>query len=322
MRVVLALLATATALAIPGPAFAQRLPAGVTPEHYTLWFAPDLEKATFRGREAIEVRLDTPASAVTLHAAEITFGEVEIEAGGRTQTATVRLDEATETATLSVPQRMAAGPATIRITYTGILNDKLRGFYLSKANGRNYAVSQMEATDARRAFPSFDEPAKKATFDITLMVDAADTAISNGRQLTDTPGPDPGKHTLTFARTPKMSTYLVALLVGDFVCRDGVAATTPIRVCATPDKHQLTGFALKAAEHQVQFFNDYFGIPYPYGKLDIIGIPDFAAGAMENAGAITFRERLLLADESDGIGRYAQGGGWGRRPRDRPPVVR
>jgi aminopeptidase N len=156
----------------------------------------------------------------------------------------------------------------------------------------------MEATDARRAFPSFDEPAKKATFDISLMVDAADTAISNGRQVSDTPGPDPGKHTLTFARTPKMSTYLVALLVGDFVCRDGAAATTPIRVCATPDKNQLTAFALKAAEHQVQFFNDYFGIPYPFGKLDIVGIPDFSAGAMENAGAITFRERLLLADEA------------------------
>ena len=130
------------------------------------------------------------------------------------------------------------------------------------------------------------------------MVDAADTAISNGRQLSDTPGPEPGKHTLAFARTPKMSTYLVAMLVGDFVCRDGAAAGTPIRVCATPDKLQLTAFALKAAEHQVQFFGDYFGIPYPFGKLDIIGIPDFSAGAMENAGAITFRERLLLADEA------------------------
>jgi aminopeptidase N len=294
MRVVLALLAAAIAV----PAAAQRLPGGVTPEHYTLWFAPDLDKATFRGRAEIRVRLDVPASAVTLHAAEITFGEVTLEAGGRTQPAAVRLDEKTETATLTVPQRMAAGPATIRITYTGILNDKLRGFYLSKANGRNYAVSQMEATDARRAFPSFDEPAKKATFEISLMVDAADTAISNGRPLTDTPGPEPGKHTITFATTPKMSTYLVALLVGDFVCREGIAATTPIRVCATPDKHQLTGFALEAAEHQVQFFNDYFGIPYPFGKLDIVGIPDFAAGAMENAGAITFRERLLLADEA------------------------
>jgi aminopeptidase N len=285
-------------LACAAAAAAQRLPAGVTPEHYTLWFAPDLDQATFRGRAVIDVRLDAPASVVTLHAAEIAFGKVEIAVGGTTQTASVRLDEKTETATLTVPQGMAAGPATIRIDYTGILNDKLRGFYLSKANSRNYAVSQMEATDARRAFPSFDEPAKKATFDIALMVDAADTAISNGRQLSDTPGPEPGKHTLTFARTPKMSTYLVALLVGDFVCRDGAAATTPIRVCATPDKHQLTAFALKAAEHQVQFFNDYFGIPYPFGKLDIIGIPDFSAGAMENAGAITFRERLLLADEA------------------------
>jgi aminopeptidase N len=294
MRVVLALLAAV----IAAPAAAQRLPGGVTPEHYTLWFAPDLERETFRGRAEIRVRLDAAASAVTLHAAEITFGDVAIEAGGRTQPATVRLDPATETATLSVPDRMAAGPATLRITYTGILNDKLRGFYLSKANGRKYAVSQMEATDARRAFPSFDEPAKKATFDITLMIDAADTAISNGRPLSDTAGPEPGKHTIRFATTPKMSTYLVALLVGDFVCREGIAATTPIRVCATPDKHQLTAFALEAAEHQVQFFNDYFGIPYPFGKLDIVGIPDFAAGAMENAGAITFRERLLLADEA------------------------
>jgi aminopeptidase N len=294
MRVVLALLAAAVAV----PVAAQRLPAGVTPEHYTLWFAPDLERETFRGRAEIRVRLDAPSSAVTLHAAEIVFGDVTIEAGGRTQPATVRLDAATETATLTVPERVAAGPATLRISYTGILNDKLRGFYLSNANGRKYAVSQMEATDARRAFPSFDEPAKKATFDITLMIDAADTAISNGRPLSDTPGPEPGKHTIRFATTPKMSTYLVALLVGDFVCREGIAATTPIRVCATPDKHQLTGFALEAAEHQVQFFNDYFGIPYPFGKLDIVGIPDFAAGAMENAGAITFRERLLLADEA------------------------
>ena len=294
MRIVVAVLLAL----VPSSVLAQRLPVGVTPEHYTLWFAPDLEKATFRGRAEIRVRLEAPTSAVTLHAAEITFGEVEIAAGGATHTATVRLDGATETATLTVPQRLAAGPATIRIRYTGVLNDKLRGFYLSTANGRKYAVSQMEATDARRAFPSFDEPAKKATFDISLMIDAADTAISNGRQLSDVAGPEPGKHTVTFATTPKMSTYLVALLVGDFVCREGVAATTPIRVCSTPDKKGLTAFALKAAEHQVQFFNDYFGIPYPFGKLDIIGVPDFAAGAMENAGAITFRERLLLADEA------------------------
>jgi aminopeptidase N len=199
-----------------------------------------------------------------------------------------------ETATFTVPQQLAEGPVTIEVTYNGILNDKLRGFYLSEANGRKYAVSQMEATDARRAFPSFDEPAFKATFDISLMVDRGDVAISNGKVVSDTPGPEPGKHTVTFSRTQKMSTYLVALLVGDFSCRDGSSEGTPIRVCSTPDKRELTGFALEAAIQQLKFYNDYFGIKYPFGKLDIIAIPDFAAGAMENAGAITFRERMLL----------------------------
>ena len=201
-----------------------------------------------------------------------------------------------ETATLTVPERLAEGQATIQIAYTGILNDKLRGFYISKANGRKYAVSQMEATDARRAFPSFDEPIYKATYDISMTVPAGDTAISNGRIVSDTPGPTPGTHTLTFARTPRMSSYLVALLVGDFVCREGASDGTPIRVCSTPDKRELTGFALEAATQQLKFYNDYFGIKYPFGKLDIIGVPDFSAGAMENIGAITFRERLLLID--------------------------
>jgi aminopeptidase N len=191
---------------------------------------------------------------------------------------------------------MAEGPITIDVAYTGILNDKLRGFYISEANGRKYAVTQMEATDARRAFPSFDEPSFKATFDVSLTVATGDTAISNGRVVADTPGPDPGTHTVTYARTPKMSTYLVAMIVGDFACREGSSDGTAIRICATPDKQGLTSFALEAAEHQLKFFNDYFGIDYPFGKLDIVAVPDFAAGAMENAGAITFRERLLLVD--------------------------
>jgi aminopeptidase N len=278
------------------PAAAQRLSGTVIPDHYTLWFEPDLAKETFRGRESIRVTLTEPTTSITLHAAEITFGEVTITSGGRTQTAKVTTDAKGETATFTVPERLAEGQATIQISYTGVLNDQLRGFYISKANGRKYAASQMEATDARRAFPSFDEPMYKATYDISMTVPAGDTAISNGKIVSDTPGPQPGTHTLTFARTPKMSSYLVALLVGDFACREGSSEGIPIRICSTPDKRDLTGFALEAAVQQLKFYNDYFGIKYPFGKLDIVGVPDFSAGAMENIGAITFRERLLLID--------------------------
>ncbi len=283
-------------VAWPAAVGAQRLPDTVVPEHYSLWFAPDLQHATFRGRETIDVQLKSASPTITLNAAEIEFGETTISAGGAAQTARVVLDPKSEMATLTVPRPIPAGAAAIQITFTGILNDKLRGFYLSRANGRAYAVTQMEATDARRAFPSFDEPALKATFDISLMIDRADTAISNGAQLTDMPGPEPDKHTVTFARTRKMSTYLVAMIVGDFVCRAGTSDGTPVRICSTPDKESQTAFALEAATQQLAFYNQYFGIKYPFGKLDIIAVPDFAAGAMENAGAITFRERILLAD--------------------------
>ncbi|NOT27883.1 MAG: M1 family peptidase [Acidobacteria bacterium] len=283
-------------LLLASPAWAQRLSGTAVPEHYTLWFAPDLTSATFRGRESIRLQMRAPSRAITLHAAEIEFDEVTVESVGGLQTAQVTLDSTAETVTFTTAQEIPTGLATIHIRYRGLLNDKLRGFYLSKANGRSYAVTQLEATDARRAFPSFDEPVYKATFDVSLMIDSADTAISNGTQLSDTPGPEPGKHTLTFATTAKMSSYLVAMVVGDFVCRSGSASGTPIRVCSTPDKLPLTTYALDAAQQQLAFFNDYFGITYPFGKLDIIAVPDFAAGAMENVGAIIFRERSLLID--------------------------
>jgi aminopeptidase N len=281
------------------PAAAQRLPGTILPEHYTLSFSPDLERETFRGRESIQVTITEPTRSIVLHAAEIQFGEVTITAGGRTQTARVTTDAARETATFTVPETLAEGPATIQIAYTGVLNDKLRGFYIGKSGGRKYAASQMEATDARRAFPSFDEPIYKATYDVSLTVDAGDVAFSNGRQISDTPGPEPGKHTIRFERTPKMSSYLLALVTGDFVCREGGADGIPIRVCSTPDKRSLTAFALEAASYELKFFNDYFGIKYPFKKLDLIGLPDFSAGAMENIGAITFRDRLLLVDPAN-----------------------
>ena len=195
-----------------------------------------------------------------------------------------------------MPATIPAGRASIHITYTGILNDKLRGFYLSKANGRRYAVTQMEATDARRAFPSWDEPAYKATFDVSLMIDRDDTAISNGAQVSDTPGPEQRQAHAGLRPHTAMSTYLVAMLVGDFVCRSGPANDIPVRVCSTPDKRPAHRLRARSRRAALQFYNEWTGIKYPFGKLDIIGVPDFAAGAMENSGAITFREEELFAD--------------------------
>jgi aminopeptidase N len=279
------------------PAKAQRLPQTVRPEHYTLALTPDLKAATFAGKETIDVTLAEAANSITLNAAEITFHTVTVTAGENTQTATVALDAEKEQATFSVPQQIPAGKATLTVAYTGILNDKLRGFYLSKTARRNYAVTQFESTDARRAFPSFDEPAFKATYDISLAIDEGDTAISNSSIVKDTPGPGEGKHTLTFGTTPKMSTYLVAFLVGDFQCTSGEQDGVAIRTCATPDKVAYTPYAVEVAKYVLHYYNDYFGIPYPLKKLDLIGLPDFEAGAMENFGCITYRETDLLIDE-------------------------
>ncbi len=275
---------------------AQRLPTNAIPTHYTLTLAPDLKTATFTGVEKIDVNIAQPTSSITLNAAEIKFESVAIVSGGTRQTGTVTLDADKQQATFTFPNTVAAGTAVLEIHYTGILNNELRGFYLSKTARRNYAVTQFEPTDARRAFPSFDEPAFKARFDVTLVVDSGDTAISNGQIVSDTPGPEPGKHTLVFSTTPKMSTYLVAFLVGDFQCTAGSSDGVAIRVCATPDKVALTPFALGIAKYVLHYYDNYFGIHYPLKKLDLIAIPDFEAGAMENFGAITYRESDLLLD--------------------------
>ena len=275
---------------------AQRLPANVVPTHYMLTFAPDLDAATFLGGERIDVTLKEPSKTITLNAAELTFTSVTVSANGVQQTGTVSLDPAQEQATFIFPDSIPAGSATLEIHFSGILNNELRGFYLSKTAKRRYAVTQFEPTDARRAFPCFDEPAFKATFDISLIIDADDTAISNGDVASDRPGPGVDKHTMIFDSTPKMSTYLVAFLVGDFECTAGSSQGVKIRACATPDKVELTPFARSIAESVLGYYNNYFGIPYPLKKLDLIAIPDFEAGAMENFGAITYRESDMLLD--------------------------
>ena len=281
---------------VPLFSHAQRLPQSVKPEHYVLKLTPDLKNATFAGQESIDVVLGDSVSTITLNSAEIKFASVTTTVEGRSISAKVTEDVPKQQATFDFGQPLPAGKLKLEISYTGILNNELRGFYLSKTAKRNYAVTQFESTDARRAFPGFDEPAFKATFDITLVVDKYDTAISNTNIVRDIPVAGEAKHAVTFATTPKMSTYLVAFLVGDFQCLSGSSDGVPIRACATPDQVQYGAFALKSAEYILHYYNTYFGIKYPMPKLDMIALPDFEAGAMENFGAITYRETDLLLD--------------------------
>ena len=281
-------------------AAAQRLPEVAVPENYKLFFTPDLDKATFEGDETISIRVLNPTPEITLNAADIFFREVSISSGGSTQRAKVTLDKDKERAVLAVEKQLPVGPATVHIIYTGTLNSEMRGFYLGKDDGgRKYAATQFESTDARRAFPSFDEPGYKATFDISTVADKGQVAISNSKIVSDTPGPG-DKHTVRFATTPKMSSYLAALVVGNFEYIEGETDGIPIRVYSTPGKKEMGKFALETAEHVLSYYDKYFNVKYPYGKLDLVGLPDFSAGAMENTGCITFREVLLQIDEKQG----------------------
>ncbi|MCU1220710.1 MAG: pepN 2 [Candidatus Angelobacter sp.] len=286
-------------LFLPLVAVAQRLPFGLSAKHYGLTFTPDLQKAVFSGEETLDVEVNKASTEFMLNAVDLEFQEATITQNDKTQAAKWNFAADKQQVTLMVADALEPGPATIHIKFTGILNDKLRGFYLARTKARNYATTQFESTDARRAFPSLDEPAYKATFDITLIADKGDTAISNGSIASDTPGPGEGKHTIKFATTPKMSTYLVAMAVGDFECVEGAADNTPIRVCGTPDKKPLSAATLRYAAEILKFYNQYYGIPYPFGKLDIVGVPDFEAGAMENTAAIFYRESLLFIDDNN-----------------------
>lgn len=285
-------------ISVVAMATAQRLPELAVPENYNLTFAPDFKQDNFAGDETIRIRVLKPTSEIVLNTAEIEFHEVTVSSDGVTQSAKVALDKEKEMATLSFEKAIEPGTASLHITYVGILNDELRGLYLGRdRDGHKYAATQLEATDARRAFPSFDEPAYKATFDVTVIADRGHVAISNGKVLSDTPGPGDAKHTVRFATTAKMSSYLVALAVGEFEFVEGHADGVPIRVWGSPGTKPDNTFALAVAEQCIRYYNRYFGIPYPFEKLDMIGLPDFSAGAMENTGLITYREVLLQLDE-------------------------
>ena len=280
------------------------LPRTVRPLSYRITLTPDLEAFTFQGEVDIEVEVLEATRQVVLNAKELQIQATSAtpQGGAAVPAADIRLDDDAETVTLEFPQPLTAGRAQLHLQFTGELNDRLHGFYRSRyltpeGETRYLGCTQFEATDARRAFPCWDEPSHKATFALTLVVPSHLTVLANTPVEVETPEGD--KKRVAFAETPRMSTYLLAFLVGEFESIEADADGTLIRIWTTPGKAEQGRFALETAVGLLSYYNDYFGIPYPLPKLDHIALPDFAAGAMENWGAITYRETALLVDSAN-----------------------
>jgi puromycin-sensitive aminopeptidase len=279
-----------------------RLSKDVVPKKYEIHLKPDLSAFTFEGEETIHLTLAKPTKTITLHAIELEIDSAEaLTKSTGFEASKISYDKKYETATIVFPSSLPKGAVRLKLAFRGTLNDKMHGFYRSsyRVNGETkyLATTQFESNDARRAFPCFDEPAMKSVFDVSLTAPSTYAVVSNTIE-TGTRANEDGTKTVVFAPTPKMSTYLLAFIVGDLdhiekKSKDGVL----VRVFTTPGKTHQAQFALDCAVKVISFFNGYFDIPYPMPVLDLIAIPDFAAGAMENWGAITYRETALLVDQ-------------------------
>lgn len=279
-----------------------RLPKTVAPTRYALEISPDLEQGTFSGEETATLEVREPVSEMVINGDGLEVFDVRLRcANGQTLTGSVTVMAEEEQVRLGFPETVPAGPATLSLRYRGKLTEDLRGFYRTVVTGADgsrmvIASTQCEATDARRVFPGWDEPEFKAVFAITLVVDEGLKAYSNGREISSAPTGD-GKRRVTFSETMPMSSYLIALAVGPFEATEPLmVGDTPVRVIARPGQAHLTDTAREDAAAHLRFFEEYFGIPYPGDKIDHIAIPDFAAGAMENLGLVTYRDEALLMD--------------------------
>jgi len=268
-----------------------RLPTSVRPLLYAAELSLDLAQRAFEGRETISLRLDEPQEEIVLHAADLEILTASARASGVLRQARVRRAPESETVVLTFEAPLAAGHAELSITWRGQMSKGLRGLYMAG----NLAVTQFEAADARRAFPCFDEPGFKAPWALCIEAPAGLVVLSNGpAQGVEEKG---GRQRVTFRETPPLPTYLVALCCGPIASSpEAQAGPVPVRTWAVPEKTRLTAFGQEVALASLPALEQYFGIPYAFGKLDQVGVPDFEAGAMENAGLVTYREAALLLD--------------------------
>ena len=276
-----------------------RLPRHVVPTHYDIHLEPDLETFTFTGSVGIDIDVTSATSSVSLNTTEIDIKSVTLTSGH--VVSEISYDEELERATLALSDELKPGSYRIEMEYTGTINDQLRGLYRSAfkdASGEEHALaaSQCQSTDARRIFPCWDEPDFKATFQPTMIVADGLEAYSNTSELQRSATED-GRVRFSFAKTMKMSTYLLAFIVGPFEATDPVDVRgTPTRIIVPKGNLHLTEVAMENAIFCFEYLSDYYAIPYPGDKLDHIALPDFAAGAMENVGLITYRDSYLVID--------------------------
>lgn len=277
-----------------------RLTNNVIPSHYDLFFKPNFKDFTFQGNETIQINIKSPTSSIILHSSDLKIKKAELKSNNQTLTPKIKLNKKEDSLILSLPKKIK-GNISLYIEFQGILNDNLSGFYRSKYTYKNkdyyLATTQFEAPYARQAFPCFDEPDKKATFSLALEIPKNLKAISNMPIIKEEN--QNNNSLIKFDKTPLMSTYLLYFGIGDFEFVESNLDKIKIRVVTTIGKSQQGLFALDLTKKFLKYFQDYSKVPYPLPKLDLIAIPDFSAGAMENWGAITFREIALLFDEKN-----------------------
>jgi aminopeptidase N len=275
-----------------------RMTVPITPLEYRLAIEPDLGRFTFAGRMTLSANADQPTETITLDCAELAVRQCFYQPHGadiNLVSCPFMLDPSNATLTLHLPHAHS-GPLQLAVDYTGIINDRMAGFYRSRigtGNAPGYiAVTQFQENEARRAFPCLDHPSQKAVFRVEMVIPENLTAISNTdiRKITHL---EDGRQRVTFNPTPKMSTYLVFFAVGPFEIHTDTVDRRVRAVCL-PGMGDQTAFGLEFGRKALAYGEDYYAIDYPLTKLDLIAVPDFAFGAMENWGAITFRENLLL----------------------------
>ncbi len=276
-----------------------RLPRSVTPRAYALDLTIDPRKPRFSGRVTIAVHLDEPTTRLVLHGRDLTVARAVVERAGRAIHADVASRRAfgqkqgEDELVLTLAEALPAGDASLVLDYDAPFG-ALWGLYRTEAEGRAYAFTQLESIEARRMFPCFDEPGFKTPFDVTLHVPSDMSAVSNARVARREVEGDLVRY--VFERTAPLPTYLVAVAVGDLDVLDGPTSPVPVRLVATRGRAKLGADSTKVAAKTLAALEAYFARPYPYGKLDIVAIPEFPVGAMENAGLVTFRDELLLTD--------------------------